>query len=92
MVLRLRRRAGDAVSRLPDAQPLDQRLEAVAILGEVDGIGRGAEDRHFGILQRLRQLERRLAAELHDHAFELAASFLGADDLQHVLFGERLEI
>ena len=43
-------------------------LEPLAVLGQVDGVGRGAEDRHAGLLQRLGQLQRRLAAELHDHA------------------------
>ena len=45
--------AGDAASRLPELEPLDQRLEVVAVLGEVDRLRRGAEDGDFGILQRL---------------------------------------
>ena len=49
-----------------------QLLEALAVLGEVDGVGRGAEDRDAGGLERLGELERRLAAELHDHAQKLA--------------------
>ena len=49
-------------------------LEAVAVLGEVDGVGRGAEDRDVGLLQRLGELERRLSAELHDDAVERARS------------------
>ena len=48
-------RAGDAVVRLPQAEALDQRLEAVAVFGQVDGVGRGAEDRHVGLFQRLRR-------------------------------------
>ena len=67
-------------------------LEAVAVLGEVDGVGRGAEDRHVRLVERLGELERRLAAELHDDAVQFAASALGVDDLDHVLGGQRLEI
>ena len=71
---------------------VEQLLEAVAVLGEVDGVRRGAEDRHVGLLQRLGELERRLAAELHDHAVQRAVAALGVDDLEHVLGGQRLEI
>ena len=83
---------GDAALRLPQPELVEQLLEAVAILGEVDGVGRGAEDRHVGLFQRLGELERRLAAELHDDAVQRAVAALGVDDLQHVLGGERLEI
>ena len=54
--------------------------------GEVPRIGT------LGLLQRLRELQRRLAAELHDDALDLAVRLLGAHDLQHVLCGQRLEI
>ena len=89
---RLLDRIGDAVLRLLEAELIEQPLEAVAILGEVDGVGRGAEDRHVGLLQRLGELERRLAAELHDDAVQRAVAALGVDDLEHVLGGQRLEI
>ena len=42
--------------------------------------------------ERLGELERGLAAELHDHAVQRAVRPLGVDDLDHVLGGERLEI
>ena len=71
---------------------IEQQLEAVAVLGEVDRVRRGAEDRHVGLLQRLGELERRLAAELHDHAVQRAVRPLGVDDLEHVLRRQRLEI
>ena len=35
--------------RLAQLELLEQLLEAVAVLGEVDGVGRGAEDRHVGL-------------------------------------------
>ena len=63
---------GDAVLRLPEFELVDQHLEAVPVLGEVDGVGRGAENRHAARFERGGELERRLAAELHDHALELA--------------------
>ena len=71
---RLARAGGDAALRLAQLEPVEQLLEAVAVLGEVDGVGRGAEDRHVGLLQRLGELERRLAAELHDHAVQRAVA------------------
>ena len=54
--------------------------------GEVPRIGT------LRFLQRLGELERRLAAELHDDAVQRAVGALGVDDLDHVLGGERLEI
>ena len=73
-------------------KPVQQALETLAVLGQVDGVGRGAEDRHAGLLQRVRQLQRRLAAELHDHADQLALRGFDLDQLQHVLGGQRLEV
>ena len=82
----------DAALRLPQPEPVEQLLEAVAVLGEVDGVGRGAEDRHVRLFERFGELERRLPAELHDDAVQRAVAALGIDDLEHVLGGERLEV
>ena len=65
-------RGGDAVLRLAQLEFVEQLLEAVAVFGEIDHVGRGAEDRHLGLFQRLGELERRLAAELHDDAVQRA--------------------
>ena len=73
---------------LVQLQLVQQIAEALAVLGAIDGVGRGAEDRDARALQRHRQLERRLAAELHDDAVR---PFL-LDHVQHVLERERLEI
>src|SRR5690606_14937375 len=69
-------------------QRVDELLEALAILGDVDRIRRGPDDRRTGGLERTAQFERRLPAVLHDHALRL---FL-VDDLQHILERERLEV
>ncbi len=71
---------------------VEQVLETVAVLGQVDGIGRGAENGNVGALERLGELERRLAAELHNDAMQCAIRPLGSDDFEHVLGGERLEV
>ena len=47
---------------------LDQFGEALAVLGQIDAVGRGAEDRHARRLQLGGELERRLPAKLDDHA------------------------
>jgi hypothetical protein len=88
---RLLDRIGDAVLRLLQAQLVEHALEAVAVFGKVDGVGRGAEDRHIGGFQRVRQFQRGLAAELHDHAVQRAVLAFGGD-FQHVFGGERFEI
>ncbi len=85
-------RGGDAVLRLAHVQFVEQLLEAVAVFGEIDHVGRGAEDRHVRLFQMLGELERRLPAELHDDAVQRAVGALGVDDLQHVLRRQRLEI
>ena len=69
-------------------EPAEQRAEAPAVLGEVDRLGRGAEQRHARGLEAGGELERRLAAELHDHALGL----LDLDDREHVLERQRLEV
>ena len=66
--------------------------ERAAVLGEVDGLGRGADDRHALGLERLGQAERGLPAELHDDAGDRAGEALGVHHLEHVLEGERLEV
>ena len=70
----------------------DQRREPLAVLGQVDAVGRGAEDRHARRLQLRGELQRRLPAELDDDAEQLALLLLAPDDLEHVLGRQRLEI
>ena len=55
-------------------------------------VGLGAEDRHAGLLDGIGEVERGLAAELHDDAVERAVLLFGLEDLDDVLFGQRLEI
>ena len=83
---------GDGVFRLLEVEVMDQVLEALAVFGEVDGVGRGAEDRDPGLFERVGELERRLATELDDHPVQGAVLLLLGQDLHHVFEGERLEI
>ena len=46
----------------------EHAAERAALLGQVDRLGLRADDRHAGVLERLREPERRLAAELDDDA------------------------
>ena len=71
---------------------VEQRREALAILGEVDRVGRRAENPDAGLLQRERELQRRLAAELHEARHVAAGRSLGLDHRHHVLERERLEV
>ena len=88
----LRVSKGDAVPGLAQAELVDQRLEALAILGEVDGVRRGAEDGDAFRLQRIRQLQGSLAAELHDDTVQCAVLLLDREHLHHVFECQRLEI
>ena len=91
-LLRLGLGTGEAVFRLLEAQVLEQHLEALPVLGQVDGVRRGAEDGDAHGFQRLRELQRRLAAQLHDDAVEIAVGLFDPDQLDHVLGGQGLEI
>ena len=86
--LRLLERGRGAALGLADVELVEERLEALAVLGDVGRVGARAEDLHAGLVQRHRQPQRRLAAELHDDALRL----LLLDDVHHVLEGERLEV
>ncbi len=77
-----------AVARLRNSQLVEQSAEAAAVFGKVDGFGRGADDGHAVALQVERQIQRRLPAELHDHALRLFAF----DDGENVFERERLEV
>src|SRR5262245_22711581 len=81
-------RDGRSVNRLRDVQIGEQFAESLAVFGQVDRFGAGADDRNAGLVQPHRQVQRRLAAELHDHAVGL----LQLDDAHHVFKRQRLEI
>ena len=85
-------RTRDAVVRLFQTEFGDQRRKPLTIFGQIDAVRAGAQDRNAGILQRLRQLQRGLAAQLHDHAHKFAVLHFGVEDFQHVLGGQRFEI
>ena len=67
---------------------LHHLAEAVAVFGEVNRVGRRAEDSDTGGGQFAGDIERCLAAELDDNAFGL----LFLVDRQHVLDSQRLEV
>ena len=66
--------------------------EGPAVLRVVDGFGRGAQHRDPGVLEPLRQAQRRLPAERADDPGHRAGRALGLDHLEDVLEGERLEV
>ena len=51
--------------------------ERAAVLGQVDGLRAGADDRHAGLLEPLGQAQRGLAAELHDDADDAGTACTG---------------
>ena len=91
-LLLLLRRAAGPVRWLPEPELVEQGLEPLPVLGLVDRIRRGADDRDPGPFERGRELERGLSAELHDHSHELAPLHLRRGDGDHVLDRQRLEV
>ena len=53
---------------LRDFEFVEQFAEALAVFAEIDGFGRSPDDGDTGGLERQRQVERSLAAELHNHS------------------------
>ena len=86
------KRQRGAVARRVHVLATQHLTEQLAVLGQVDGLRGGAQDRHAGGLESRGQRQRRLAAELDDDALDRAHLLLGLIDLQHVLEGERLEV
>ena len=77
-----------AIGRLEQTKAVQHLLEALAVLGHVDHVGRRSDDRHAVLLEIARELQRRLPAELNDDAPRL----FDVHDLEHVLERQRLEI
>ena len=77
-------RPRNAVLRLAQAKAMQQQLKSFAVLGDVDRIGAGSEDRNLLAFQRLRELQGRLSAVLHDAAEQRAAAFLTADQRDNI--------
>src|SRR3569833_4152814 len=60
-----------SIRRLLQIQVPHERLEALPVLGDVDGIRRCADNRRTRLYQGARQFQRRLADELHVLSFRL---------------------
>ena len=80
--------AGDTVGGAADGKLVEQLAEPPAVLGQVDGVLGRTQDGDAGSLELVGDAQRRLAAELDDHAF---GPLVGAD-VGHVFEGERLEV
>ena len=85
---RLLGRLGHPPLRAAHAEALGEPAEALAVLGEVDGVERRPEDLESGALDRPRELQRRLAAELDADADRL----LALEHREDGLLVERLEV
>src|ERR1019366_10626436 len=79
---------GGAVGGARNGETVEQLAEELAVFGEIDIGGVGADDGDAQALERQRQVERSLAAELHDDAVGL----LGVADVEDVFERERLEV
>ena len=85
---RLRQRPRLTVRRRRDVELGEDLRELPAVLGQIDRLGRGAQHREALLLERAREPQRRLAAELDDHAHRP----FRVTDGQDVLGRHRLEV
>ena len=74
------------------AQLVYKCLKTLTIFGQVDRVGRGAEDRDALGLERVGQFQRGLPAELHYNTVQRAIVLFDAQNFQNVLQRQRLEI
>ena len=79
---------GGAARRLAQPEPIEHLGEKFSVLGQLDAFRLRADDRHAGGLQSGGEIERRLSAELHDHAL---GHFLFVN-VEDVLVRQRLEV
>lgn len=79
---------GDAAFGLLDTDLVNQLLEEIAVFGEIDVFGARADHICTGLLQAHGEVQRSLAAELHDDARALFA-FVNA---HHVFERERFKV
>ena len=88
LVHRLHRTPG----RLRDAQIHQEPLELLPVAGDVDGLGAGTQDGQPDSGQGLGQVDRSLAAELHQAGRRVVVHRLVVDDVADGLLVQRLEI
>ena len=74
--------------RLAEAELVEHGREQLPVFRHLDAFRLRADDRNAGFFQSLREIQRRLPAELHDDAF----GKLLLVDIEHVFERERLEI
>ena len=86
--LRLLDRRRRAAHRLRDADRVQRARERAPVLGEIDRLDARAEDRDLVVVQRLREVDGGLAAELD----ERAARLLSPGHMQGAVEVERLEV
>ncbi len=77
---------------LRDFKFVEQLAKALAVFRQIDRFRRGADDGHARRLQRQRQIQRSLSAELHDHADRRSARSFVLVDGKHVFQSQRLEV
>ena len=85
-------RIGNTVFRLAQAQFIEKALEAVAVFRQIDGIGRGAQNRNSGTFKGFGQFERCLAAELHNYPFQSAVFLFFGENFQNIFSRQRFKI
>ena len=81
-----------AVARRRESGCVEDARKRSPLFGKVDRIGGGAQNGNARPLKPVCEAERRLAAELHNHADEFTRCRLGVDDFEHVFERERLKV
>ena len=89
---RLRIAGGNAVMGLFQAQTMNQLLETLAVFGQIDRIGRGAQNWNALFIKRIGQFQRGLAAKLHNHPVQRAVLLLDPQNFHDMFKCQRLEI
>ena len=79
---------GGSIGRRRNVQIVQKLAKAFAVFRKIDIVGVGSNDGHAQPLQRQRKIQRRLSAELHNHA----VGFFGIDDVENLFQRKRFEV
>ena len=71
---------------------LQHARKLAAILSKVNSFGSSAQNRHTGIFEGFRKLQRSLSAQLHENAQQAARAALRFNNFEHIFQRQRLKI
>jgi len=92
IVRRLVERGHTGTWRLGNTKLAEKILKTTPVLGQVDDLGTGTDKRHTAAIERFRQVDSRLTAELDNRWCNITITVLIFQDIAHAFFVQCLEV